>query len=381
MPRDYLESGVPYVAMRMLPALLGIAVVPIAFLTMRFLHCRTTTAALASLLVTFDNALVTQSRLILLDSPLVFFTAATVCSWSAFINLDRRPADQFKKSWWFWLTLTGLCLGATVSCKWVGLFTIATIGVAVLLQLWNLLGDLRLPPKALVRHFAARVICLILVPTLFYMSMFGIHFSILNTTGDGDAFMSSEFQHTLSGRHMPDTMADVSLGSSITLRHFATSGGYVHSHPHNYPSGSNQQQVTLYPHKDDNNIFRIHNVSEEGVPEYDYMNKPIVHVTDGMVIRLEHVMTQKRLHSHDVRAPISDADYQNEVSVYGFPGFEGDANDHWKVEIEYGDSSDSMSSKRLKPIRTKFRLRHLYRACYLFSHKVKLPAWGFEQQV
>ncbi|KAF8522329.1 MIR motif-containing protein [Gautieria morchelliformis] len=37
-------------------------------------------------------------------------------------------------------------------------------------------------------------------------------------------------------------------------------------------------------------------------------------------------------------------------------------------------------SKRLRTQRTKFRLRHLLTGCYLFSHKVKLPEWGFEQQ-
>ena len=40
----------------------------------------------------------------------------------------------------------------------------------------------------------------------------------------------------------------------------------------------------------------------------------------GTKIRLEHVTTDKRLHSHDVRPPVSEVDFQNEVSAYGFPG-------------------------------------------------------------
>lgn len=39
--------------------------------------------------------------------------------------------------------MTGLGLGATVSVKWVGLFTIAWVGSLTLLQLWVLLGDTR----------------------------------------------------------------------------------------------------------------------------------------------------------------------------------------------------------------------------------------------
>lgn len=57
------------------------------------------------------------------------------------------------------------------------------------------------------RHFMARAICLIAVPIMFYMLMFQIHFSILRNSGDGDAFMSSEFQHTLDGKSMQDTYA------------------------------------------------------------------------------------------------------------------------------------------------------------------------------
>ena len=60
--------------------------------------------------------------------------------------------------------------------------------------------------------------------------------------------------------------------------------------------------------------------------------------------------------------------------------FLGDANDDWYVEIEHGDRRDGESSKRLRTLRTTFRLRHALTGCYLFSHKVKLPEWGFEQQ-
>ena len=62
------------------------------------------------------------------------------------------------------------------------------------------------------------------------------------------------------------------------------------------------------------------------------------------------------------------------------PDFAGDINDDWIVEIEKGDSKDAESSKRLRTLRTQFRLRHASSGCYLFSHKVKLPEWGWEQQ-
>lgn len=238
LPRVY-EAGVPYVAMRMVPATLGLALVPLSYLTLRALDCRATTALVGALFVTFENGLITQSRLILLDSPLIFFTGLTTFFWVGFSNEDRHK--PFTDRWWLWLTLTGLSLGAVVSCKWVGLFTIATIGCATILQLWNLLGDIRVSPMLWIKHFMARAICLIGVPILFYMSMFAIHFAILENSGDGDGFMSSEFQHTLGGRGMQDTFADIAFGSEVTLRHLNTQGGYLHSHAHDYPGGSKRE--------------------------------------------------------------------------------------------------------------------------------------------
>ena len=197
-------ENVPYVAMRMVPATSGVATVPLAYLTLRALDCRATTALLASIFLTFENGLVTQSRHILLDSPLVFFTALTTFFFVAFSNEDKK--EPFTERWWTWLVLTGLSLGAVVSCKWVGLFTIATVGVCTILQLWLLLGDLRVSARTWARHFFARAICLILLPILFYMAMFQLHFAILGSSGEGDAFMSSEFRQTL-GHGMQDTYA------------------------------------------------------------------------------------------------------------------------------------------------------------------------------
>ncbi|PCH41675.1 glycosyltransferase family 39 protein [Wolfiporia cocos MD-104 SS10] len=371
-------ENVPYVAMRMVPALLGIATVPIAYLTLRALDCRATTALLASLFITFENGMVTQSRHILLDSPLIFFTALTIFLWTGFCNEDKH--EPFTESWWTWLILSGLSLGAVVSCKWVGLFTIATVGLSTIRQLWTLLGDLRVSPRTFMRHFMARAICLIGIPIFFYMFMFWIHFLILQNPGDGDGFMSSEFQHTLNGRGMSDTFADVALGSEVTIRHVNTQGGYLHSHAHNYPGGSKQQQVTLYPHRDDNNNWRLLNATREGDLDHDWENQPLTFIEPGMRIKLRHLTTDKHLHSHEQRPPVSEVDFQNEVSGYGMPGFAGDANDDWFVEIERGDPRDRESKKRLRTLRTHFRLRHAMTGCYLFSHKVKLPDWGFEQQ-
>ncbi|KAJ5358003.1 CAZyme family GT39 [Penicillium brevicompactum] len=365
--KDYLEPGVPYVAMRMLPAILGVLTVP----------------------PDVPHSQSHRSRLILLDSPLIFFTALTALAFSCFTNQQELgPAYAFRGPWWFWLVFTGLSLGATLSVKWVGLFTMAWVGSLTALQLWVLLGDSKtVTPRLWLKHFFSRVFCLIVIPVGFYLAMFGIHFMCLVNPGEGDGFMSSEFQATLNSKSMQDVPADVSFGSRVSLRHLNTQGGYLHSHPHMYPTGSKQQQITLYPHKDENNLFLLENTTQplgpygevEGPFAWDNLTAPGF-IEDGSIIRLYHTITHRRIHSHDERPPVTEADWQYEVSAYGYEGFAGDANDLFKVEIVPSMSETPESKKRLRTIQSKFRLVHVMTGCVLFSHKVKLPDWGWEQQ-
>ena len=201
--------------------------------------------------------------------------------------------------------------------------------------------------------------------------------------------MSAEFQATLNNKGMQDVPVDVAFGSRVVFRHHNTQGGYLHSHNHMYPTGSKQQQITLYPHKDENNLFLVENQTQPivagtvndtipGPKAWDDIDP--TWVEDGAIVKLYHITTDRRLHSHDVRAPVTEADWQNEVSAYGYEGFEGDANDLFRVEIIKSMSDGAEAKKRLRTIQTKFKLVHIMTGCVLFSHKVKLPDWAYEQQ-
>ena len=60
--KDYIEPGVPYVAMRTLPALLGVMLIPVIFLTLKSAGCRTSTAGFGAALLIFgmDISLVVE---------------------------------------------------------------------------------------------------------------------------------------------------------------------------------------------------------------------------------------------------------------------------------------------------------------------------------
>jgi dolichyl-phosphate-mannose-protein mannosyltransferase len=157
------------------------------------------------------------------------------------------------------------------------------------------------------------------------------------------------------------------------LKNFGYGGGLLHSHVQRYPSGSEQQQITCYHHKDGNNDWIITKKRENGVvPPYE--NEPLENVKDGDVVRLVHAMTNRQLHSHSIKAPVTTSQW--EVSGYGDETV-GDDNDHWKIEIvkdlQHSDAS------QVRALTTLFRLRHSQLGCLLSANNVNLPQWGFKQ--
>lgn len=139
---DYTAPRVPHVMMRLFTGVSGALVVPIAFILMRGIGISQWTSLSFSILTLFDNALATQSRLILLDSYLVLFTALSGLFWQLF---QREKHSPFGTKWWTYLSLVGLSIGGAASCKWVGLFVVAVIGLYTTAELWNIYGDIKTP--------------------------------------------------------------------------------------------------------------------------------------------------------------------------------------------------------------------------------------------
>lgn len=264
---DYVEHGVPYVALRAWPALCGALVVPILYMTMREAGYSLLSSTLVAMLILLDNGLVTQSRLILLDSMLMLFMCLCIY---CYIRFHRLRYQEYSMEWWGWLCGCGTFMALTLSVKMVGLFTVGLIGIAVLWDLWGKMDIRRgLTMRQVGGHFAARALGLILLPLLIYLATFWVHFLVLNHSGPGDGFMSLRFQSTLEGNRMISESLEIRYGDNITLQHQDTKA-YLHSHPHNYPLrykdqrvSTTGQQVTGYAHPDENNLWRIWPVDPE----------------------------------------------------------------------------------------------------------------------
>ena len=373
---DQYPRQVPFVSMRIIMSLYGIAMVPIAYMTAQSLNWNWRSKHLFAIMILLDNGLLTISRFILLDSMLLVFTVSTVLGLVRFHRMQKQP---FTFWWWFWLMYTGVSLGCVTGVKLVGLFVTALVGLYTIEDLWNKLGDLKMPVRTYLRHWCARITALIMVPVAIYVIGFKLHFMILYKSGSGDAQMSSLFQSHLEGSDLSNFPLEVAYGSKVTLKNQAYGGGLLHSHIQTYPGGSEEHQVTCYHHKDDNNNFIITPIYEEPqLPSPDAQDTtPPRMLRNGDVVRLVHEQLNTNLRSQATPGFISKDKYE----VSSRPMDKGqDSSEYWVVEVlkdvNYGPGKAGMPIRTLS---TTLRFRHRDMGCYLRSGGDSLPDWGWKQ--
>ncbi|XP_064919870.1 protein O-mannosyl-transferase 2 isoform X1 [Columba livia] len=369
-PGDRYEQH-NYMGMRGFCAFLGSCLVPFAYLTVLELSKSLPAALLTAFILIFDTGCITLSQYILLDPILMFFLMGAVLSMVKCNSCADRP---FSASWWFWLSLTGVNLAGAMGVKFVGLFVVLFVGLNTISDLWGLLGDLSLSLVVFGKHLLARVLCLILLPLALYMTVFAVHFTVLNKSGPGDGFFSSAFQSQLIGNNLHNVSIPEHLayGSVVTMKNLRMAGGYLHSHWHLYPEGvgARQQQVTAYLHKDLNNLWIIKKRYSDTADLSD-PSSPVEFVRHGDIIRLEHKETSRNLHSHRHEAPLTKKHFQ--VTGYGINGT-GDSNDFWRIEV-----MSRKAEKLIKVLRSQVQLTHVATGCILGSSGKTLPKWGWEQ--
>ncbi|KAF9482561.1 O-mannosyltransferase [Pholiota conissans] len=369
---SYTTSHVPYVGMRALPAILGSLTIPVVYAIMKESGYSTVIAAFSASIILFDNAHVAQSRLILLDATLIFFMSLTIYAYIRFRKLRYR---EFTPEWWTWLVLTGVFMACTWGSKVNGILTVVAIGLAVLIDLWDIL-DYKKEGHTMDyfwSHFAARAVGLIVVPFIIYLSFFYVHFAVLTQSGTGDSFMSPAFQETLAGNEMLLNSKEIHYYDTVTLKHKDTKV-FLHSHVERYPLtyadgriSTQGQQVTGYGHNDTNNFWKI--VPTKALPETG--RGRIVRNED--VIQLLHVNTQSYLLTHDVASPLmptnqefttwpKDDHTRYNDTLFTLTLINGGPNEAWKTKSG------------------QFRLVHVPTKVSMWTHPEQLPDWAFKQQ-
>ncbi|GAA5970820.1 hypothetical protein JCM11641_004467 [Rhodosporidiobolus odoratus] len=375
---SYIDNKVPFVGLRTLPALLGSAIPAVVYAIMRESGYPRLVALFSTALVLFDNAHIAQTRLILLDAPLILFMCL---SFYSYIRFHKLRYSGFTRPWWTWMFLTGVFLSLTISCKMVGLFAFLAVGSAVVVDLWNILDVRRgYTMEHVTRHFLARVLGLIVVPACVYLFWFYVHFAVLVKSGTGDEFMSPAFQQTLLDSPLTALAEEIRYYDTITLQHKGTKA-FLHSHWDRYPLkyddgriSSAGQQVTGYPFNDTNNNWIV-----EPTKELPPTGRGRV-VRHHDVVKLRHVFTNTTLLTHDVACPTLatntefttwDGNCANEQECAT-----KEADTHFEINIDDAHEGQQWMTKS-----SHFQLMHIPTRVAMWTHTDPvLPDWGHKQQ-
>lgn len=285
------SDAVPLLALRFVPAFFGSLLVPLAYHLMLELGLTQWTSLLAGLLILLDNALLTQSRFVLMESILLYYSLFGILCILKFLHYRERP---YCFQWWIWLTLASVSLTCALCVKYAGFYS-CCLALAILSRdFWKLLSNPRYSDFSLFLRFIAQSAVILVVPALIYLSVFYVHLTVLHKAGPHDSIMTSAFQASLEGGLASITKGQpllVAHGSQVTLRHTHGRTCWLHSHAHVYPirypdkrGSSHQQQVTCYSFKDVNNWWIVKRPDKNDL----VVEQPMDVIKHGDLIQLVH---------------------------------------------------------------------------------------------
>lgn len=178
-----------YLILRFLPNLAGSLLPLVIFLLLIEMGVKRTASFFGGLFVALDNALLTQSHYILLDSFLLLFGFLALLFYFKF-----KKSLLHQRTGWTGnisnLMFFGAFSGLAISVKWTGLSFLA---LPLFLELIKVVQTKNL------RSSLKTILIPMTIALSLYFVIFSAHLIILNKSGPGDAFMSIGFQKTLAG--------------------------------------------------------------------------------------------------------------------------------------------------------------------------------------
>jgi len=197
--------GTDAIALRFFPALSGSLLAPIIFLLILQLGGSVTAALFAACLIMFDNALLVQSRLILLDGPLLLGTFSSL--------LVVLIASKQKQSWkrYSYFLLAGICAALAVGSKFTGLVSLLLpfiIAIADIVKQKNWQNTKQWLFAAVI--FLAGFSC-------YYLIGWYLHFELLSQPGPGDIWGVLKGPFFEKVFHIHQTM--LSANANLTATH------------------------------------------------------------------------------------------------------------------------------------------------------------------
>lgn len=363
------KSEVPILGLRLLPCIFGSLLAPLSYGIAYELGFGKVAACLVGALVIIENSLIISSRVILLDSILLFFSLTSIY---CYLKFTRNYSST-------WLCLASLTSTLAFCTKYSGLYTHVLLMGLVARSWWKQLDCDHDDLKLWARRAFTYASCLLALPVIIYIGIYYVHLAWLTKAGPHDSIMTSAFQASLENGLASITRGqplEIVHGSQITLRHTHGRSCWLHSHDHLYPikyadgrGSSHQQQVTCYSFKDVNNWWIVKR------PHLDdlVVQEPHDKIRDGDLIELVHGLSGRVLNSHDVASAISP--YSQEVSCYVDHNISMPAQSVWKVNLQ----NPSDTNGHWHTINSRVQLIHLNSSLALRYSGRQLPDWGFHQ--
>ncbi|MEW6408043.1 MAG: phospholipid carrier-dependent glycosyltransferase [Patescibacteria group bacterium] len=209
-PETLLADPKNLFILRLMPLIFGVLLIPLVYKFVELISKSKKTAALSTFFILSDNAFLIYSHYLFLDIILVFFGILALYLFFLGLNYQRKEkfhisCDRIKcektttKGQILYFLLSALVLGATISIKWTGL---AIFGIIIATLIWKTVRK----GLTLKISFVSLVI-FIIIPVIFYLATFAIHFALLKKSGPDDGFFSTAYLKTLKNYSAsPDIM-------------------------------------------------------------------------------------------------------------------------------------------------------------------------------
>ncbi|KAH3682135.1 hypothetical protein WICPIJ_006893 [Wickerhamomyces pijperi] len=367
---DY-KVGFPMYGLRFFNVLLSSSTVAALYAILRKSGVSLVLSNLVCVMFSMENLFALESRFISSGNLQILFLAVT-----ALQLVTLQTEKEFSCTWLRSLAVLAVTVGFSLATSWETIYTIVWLVIVFGLRFLESSQDLSITNRFIFKQYFLKVQSLLTVPVVIYLLTFVLHIGYTSNYHIESSLLSTAFQRSKIGHPFGNSSVPeyVPFDSTVTLVHEDSLGGYLHSHPYNYKTGSLEQQVTVYDYLDFNNEWVI----EPANPKFTNKFEP--RIRDGSMVKLRHKLTGKLLSVNaEKKPPISEQEYDFEVSCVGNATFAGSKAEEFRIIFLSSEEADP-GSQFLQTGSTRFSLQNPTAACHILSHDLKLPEWGFGQQ-
>ena len=218
-------AGVPIAGIRLVPALFGVLLSGVIYSLLRLIGVSRQFAALGGIAIALDNALIAESRFVLMDNILLVMTFGALAAGIASVKKEFQ-----KFSWWF-IMLAGVLAGASMGIKFTGALAGGLVVLVFLVEMFKsflplakgeaegvLLSRRTSPDPSFVRRgnvgiWLLKIFVFACTALVIYLAAWALHFSLLTLPGSGDVWgiPAGNFMQDLISVHQQMISANYNL--------------------------------------------------------------------------------------------------------------------------------------------------------------------------